>query len=156
MDIEPNNTEKIQKYLTFSLGEEIYAINIFYIQEVVQHIENIIKIHNSPDYILGIVDLQNKAIPIIDLRIFYQLPIKNNTKPYIMIIVNVEDCFYGILVDTILDIIDVTQENLTLFDLEKIILQNYIAGLIKIENATFSIFNIKKFIQEEITKIHSM
>ncbi len=141
------------KYLTFLLGEEHYAINLCFIQEIAQNIEKIIKIQNSPDYILGVIKMHDGVIPLIDLRIFYKLSIQTNQQPYVVMIININDDLYGIIVDGILDIIDINQQTLKPLNLSTIVPHYYIEGLAVIENVAFIIFNIKNFIHHEVTHI---
>lgn len=149
--IEGQNVENITtKYLTFLLGGEKYAFNLSFIQEVAQNIENIVKIPNSPVYLIGVVHLNDQVIPLVDLRIFYQLSTLSNQKPYIVVIIKLNDSLYGLIVDTILDIIDIQQSDIKPLNLSTIIPHYYIEGLATIENSTFIIFNLREFIQKEL------
>ncbi len=61
-DNEINN-----KYLTFSMSEEEYGLPVLSISEVVK-IEEVIHIPHSKDYFLGLMDIRNHAMPIVDLK----------------------------------------------------------------------------------------
>ena len=56
-----------EKYLTFSLGQEQYGVEILNVKEINGLIE-ITKVPRTPDFIRGIINLRGKVIPVIDLR----------------------------------------------------------------------------------------
>ena len=64
------DTQK-DKYLTFILGEESYAIGIEFVIEIIG-IQAITKIPELPDYIRGIINLRGKIIPVMDVRLKFK------------------------------------------------------------------------------------
>lgn len=56
-----------QKYLTFFLGEEEYGIPVLQVQEIVR-IEKLIRLPHARDYFLGLMDIRNRVLPIVDLK----------------------------------------------------------------------------------------
>ncbi len=56
------------KYLTFSVGQEIYGIEVRYVTEIVG-IQTITSIPNLPEYVKGVINLRGKIIPVVDVRI---------------------------------------------------------------------------------------
>jgi purine-binding chemotaxis protein CheW len=60
-------------YLTFALGEEKFAIRVDHVQEVVEF-GQVTKVPNSPDYMLGIINLRGRVLPLLDTRLKLGLP----------------------------------------------------------------------------------
>lgn len=60
----PSNTQ----YVTFSLGEEIFAVPVDVVREILDH-EEAFKIPHGPDYLLGLRDVRGQGVPVIDLRL---------------------------------------------------------------------------------------
>jgi purine-binding chemotaxis protein CheW len=56
------------QYVTFSLGEEIFAVPVSVVREILDH-EEPFKIPHGPDYLLGLRDVRGHGIPVIDLRL---------------------------------------------------------------------------------------
>lgn len=61
------------RYLTFRLGEELFAINVFKAREVLD-ISHITRVPTAPGYLRGVVNVRGNAIPVVDLRSKFGLP----------------------------------------------------------------------------------
>lgn len=60
-------------YLTFTLGDEKFAIPVDHVQEVVEF-GHVTKVPNSPGYMLGIINLRGKILPLLDTKLKLGLP----------------------------------------------------------------------------------
>ena len=65
-------TETCQ-YMTFKLGDELFAINVSQVREVLE-VTHITRVPTAPDYMRGVVNVRGKAIPVVDLRLRFGLP----------------------------------------------------------------------------------
>lgn len=65
-------TESAQ-YITFKLGDELFAINVAQVREVLE-LSQITRVPTAPDYMRGVVNVRGKAIPVVDLRLKFGLP----------------------------------------------------------------------------------
>jgi purine-binding chemotaxis protein CheW len=65
-------TETAQ-YITFKLGDELFAINVALVREVLE-LPPITKVPGAPKYMRGVVNVRGKAIPVVDLRLKFGLP----------------------------------------------------------------------------------
>jgi len=61
------------QYITFKLGQEMFAINVAQVREVLE-LPLITKVPSAPDYMRGVVNVRGKAIPVVDLRLKFGLP----------------------------------------------------------------------------------
>ena len=66
-------TSSESQFVTFSLGEEIIAVPVEVVREILDH-EDAFKIPHGPDYLLGLRDVRGQGVPIIDLRIRLGMP----------------------------------------------------------------------------------
>ena len=64
---------EIARYLTFRLGEELFAINVFKAREVLD-LSHITRVPTAPGYLRGVVNVRGNAIPVVDLRSKFGLP----------------------------------------------------------------------------------
>jgi len=60
------------QYITFKLGDELFAINVAQVREVLE-LPHITKVPTAPDYMRGVVNVRGKAIPVVDLRLKFGL-----------------------------------------------------------------------------------
>ena len=59
--------EEVLQFVTFTLNNEEYAVDILNVQEI-NRITEIARVPNSPDFIEGVVNLRGKVIPVLNLR----------------------------------------------------------------------------------------
>ncbi len=62
------NISEVRPYLTFTLEEELFAVDVAKVREVLDY-TNITKIPRTPDYMRGVINLRGSVVPVIDLRL---------------------------------------------------------------------------------------
>lgn len=91
-------------YLTFWLGEEYYGIDILTVQEIITY-SQVTAIANMPTYIKGVMNLRGVVIPIVDMRIKFQLEDVRYHDMTVVIILNIGERIVGIVVDSVADVV---------------------------------------------------
>ena len=81
-------TETAQ-YMTFKLGDELFAINVAQVREVLE-VSQITRIPTAPDYMRGVVNVRGKAIPVVDLRLKFGLPPGQSTVHTRIVVIELE------------------------------------------------------------------
>ena len=66
-------TETTNQYITFKLGNELFAIGVEQVREVLE-VSTVTRVPNAPSYMRGVVNVRGKAIPVVDLRLRFGLP----------------------------------------------------------------------------------
>jgi purine-binding chemotaxis protein CheW len=132
------------EYLTFTLGHEEYGIEILKVQEI-RGYEAVTKIANAPDYIKGVVNLRGTIVPIVDMRIKFNLGTVEYNQFTVVIILNVADRVVGMVVDGVSDVITLSAEQVkpapdfsTTFDSE------YITGLGTVDERMLILVDIER------------
>jgi purine-binding chemotaxis protein CheW len=101
-------TETTQ-YLTFKLDEEIFALDISKVKEVLDYTE-ITKIPQTPEFMKGVINLRGGVVPVVDMRLKFGLPEMSRTVNTCIIIVEVtiggETTVLGALVDSVQEVMD--------------------------------------------------
>ena len=92
------------EYLTFTLGQEEYAIDILRVQEI-RGYEPPTLIANAPAFIKGVINLRGIIVPIVDLRLKFNLSKVEYTPFTVVIILNVMHRVVGVVVDSVSDVI---------------------------------------------------
>ncbi len=62
-----------RQYMTFKLGDELFAIDVAQVREVLE-VGQITKVPAAPDYMRGVVNVRGQAIPVVELRLRFGLP----------------------------------------------------------------------------------
>jgi purine-binding chemotaxis protein CheW len=106
-----SSTEPSQEFLTFTLGPEEYAIDILRVQEI-RGYDQVTAIANSPDFIKGVINLRGAIVPIVDLRIKFNLPSVTYDQFTVVIILNVLDRIVGAVVDSVSDVIALASQDI--------------------------------------------
>lgn len=99
------------KFLTFSLGEEYYGIDIMYVTEIVG-IQPITVVPEMPDFIKGIINLRGKIIPVMDVRIKFRKEEKEYNDRTCIIVIDVQELSIGIIVDAVSEVLNIDDENI--------------------------------------------
>ena len=66
-------TIETRQYMTFKLGDELFAIDVAQVREVLE-VSQITKVPTAPAYMRGVVNVRGQATPVVDLRIRFGLP----------------------------------------------------------------------------------
>lgn len=93
-----------QEYLTFILGDEEYGIDILRVQEI-RGYDAVTAIANAPNFIKGVINLRGTIVPIVDMRIKFNLSNATYDAFTVVIILNVLNRTVGIVVDGVSDVV---------------------------------------------------
>src|ERR1700730_5741496 len=97
------------EFLAFTLGKEEYGIDILKVQEI-RGYEAVTRIANAPEFIKGVVNLRGIIVPIVDMRIKFNLGEPTYDHFTVVIIFNITGRIMGIVVDNVSDVITLTAE----------------------------------------------
>ncbi len=73
IDVDLQSEQGVDQYLTFCLAGEEYGINILKVQEI-RGWSEVTPMPNTPDSILGVINLRGTVVPIVELRSHFNLP----------------------------------------------------------------------------------
>ena len=99
-----------EEYLTFSLANEEYGVDILRVQEL-RGWEPVTRVPNSPDYVKGVLNLRGAIVPVIDLRVRFNLPVEDYSSLTVVIVLAIKDKKDGneriisVVVDEISDVV---------------------------------------------------
>jgi purine-binding chemotaxis protein CheW len=107
----PPAADTVLELLEFGLASERYAIERRYVQEV-HPLRELTPLPGTPAFILGIVNVRGRIVPVLDLKKFFELPERGLTDLHRTIIVRGHDLEIGLLADVIIGIRGVAAETL--------------------------------------------
>ncbi|MCC7135244.1 MAG: chemotaxis protein CheW [Nitrosomonas sp.] len=132
------------EFLTFRLGKEEYGIDILKVQEI-RGYDAITRIANAPEFIKGVVNLRGVIVPIVDMRIKFNLGEAHYDQFTVVIILNLSGRVVGIVVDSVSDVINLEREQVrTTPQFGAVIDTEYIMGLGTVEDRMLILVNIEK------------
>jgi len=146
LDPVPTDAES-QEFLTFRLGAESYGIPILKVQEI-RGYEKPTAIANAPAFIKGVINLRGVIVPILDLRIKFQLGDVRYDEFTVAIILNVAGRVIGVVVDAVSDVVVLASESIrpapefatAVFD------TRYITGLGTLDGQMLILLDIEKLV----------
>ena len=99
------------KFLTFTLGNEEYGIEIRNVTEIIG-IQRMTDLPDTPPFVKGVINLRGKVIPVIDVRLRFNFEEKDYNDRTCIIIVNIENMSVGLIVDTVSEVMDIPEGNI--------------------------------------------
>lgn len=97
------------EYLSFTLGREEYGIEILKVQEI-RGYEEPTQLANAPAFIKGVVNLRGNIVPIVDMRLKFNLERADYNQFTVVIILNVAHRVVGMVVDSVSDVIQLAPD----------------------------------------------
>ena len=99
------------EFLAFTLGKEEYGIDILKVQEI-RGYEAVTRIANAPEFVKGVVNLRGIIVPIVDMRIKFNLGEPTYDQFTVVIILNIGGRVMGMVVDSVSDVITLSAEQI--------------------------------------------
>jgi len=100
-----------REFLSFTLGSEEYGIDILKVQEI-RGYETCTRIANAPEFVKGVVNLRGVIVPIVDMRIKFNLGSPTYDQFTVVIILNINGRIVGMVVDSVSDVIALTADQI--------------------------------------------
>lgn len=155
-----NNFEDIEedtmkgKFLTFTLGQEFYGIDILNVTEIVG-IQPITVVPDLPIYIRGIINLRGKIIPVMDARLKFKKDEAEYNDRTCIVVIDVHDISIGIIVDAVAEVANIVEEDIVLPPETHGSGQKFIKNVAKISDAVILIIDCEKLLNpEEIEELN--
>lgn len=148
-------TTNKNSYLSFVLGDEIFAISVHKVLEVLE-MQKITKIPQTPDYVKGVINFRGEILPVIDTRKKFNMPDGEDMKKNVIIVLDLQikdkSVILGSVVDGVRDVLDIREK-----DIKKVpemgskYNSEFIMGMAKYNEGFIMILDIDKvFSAEEI------
>lgn len=117
-DLDPDHLDEtqleVQQYLTFLLGDEIFAIGILKIKEILEY-SDVTTVPMMPECIRGVINLRGSVVPVLDLATRFRRQRRETTRRTATIIVETENegqvQVVGIIVDAVNEVLEIPQED---------------------------------------------
>ena len=108
-----NETDN-KEYLVFILAEQEYGIDILKVQEIRGYeAQSVTRIANVPAFIKGVTNLRGVSVPIVDLRIKFNLEEVSYDHQTVVVILNLDSRVVGVVVDGVSDVLNLTKSQIS-------------------------------------------
>jgi len=141
-----------EQYLSFLLADEEYGVEILRVQEITGW-DRVTHIPNSPHFLCGVLNLRGTIVPVVDLRLRFDMPPREYTPTTVVVVLKVEgvtERTVGIVVDGVSDAHNVKPEEIKPApDFGSSIRTDFIKGLVSLDNNMMMILNIDRLLSVE-------
>ena len=115
MGTHPGSDQGGEQFLTFMLAGEEYGIDILRVQEI-KGLDSVTEIPNTPDFVLGVINLRGTVIPVVDLRLRFGIEQLEYNQLTVVIVVRVnhddKELTLGFVVDNVSDVYNIAAEKI--------------------------------------------
>lgn len=136
----------LKQYIVVKLDNEQYGIDISLIDNIVR-MQQITRVPMAQPYFSGVINLRGEIIPVLNLRLRFDLPMKEHTNATRIIIIKPENnAKIGVLVDEVREVVTLEEDNIekAVYDEQGINL----VGVGKYKESLISLLNIQGIISE--------
>jgi purine-binding chemotaxis protein CheW len=158
--------KRVGKYLTFGLGNEEFAIQVLGVREIMG-IQEITAVPQTPAYLKGVLNLRDKVVPVVDLRLKFDLPEVEYTQRTCIIVAQIESqtgmssqggmsqtgvLMIGIIVDGVTEVLTLQASEIEdTPDFGSGVETPYILGMAKIKNTVKILLDLNRvFTSQEL------
>lgn len=148
-----DTTLELKSYLSFRVGGEHFAINAKHIHSIIELIP-ITKVPQMPEFMLGIINLREQAIPVIDTRIQFGIEPTATTSNSCIIILEIyateQKILVGNLVDSVSEVVEIEKDKiLSTPDIGGKYKSEFISGVIQLDKSFIMVLNIQKLLTSD-------
>lgn len=142
--------------LTFRLGTEEYGLSILKVQEI-RGYEKVTRIANAPNFVKGVLNLSGIIVPIVDMRICFNLGTPIYDQFTVVIILNVGNRIIGMVVDSVSDVITLSADQIKpVPNMGTAIEADYLIGLGTIGDRMLILLDIERLLSSGDLRINEM
>lgn len=144
---------KTNEYITFSLDEEVYAIEVSGIESILEYTK-LTKLPGTDDSVIGVLNLRGKALPVIDLRTIFNIRESGTTPDTAIIVMLIENedkiTAIGGLVDSVKEVIEITPDMIQAAPKVGLKVDNaFISGIAKHNDHFIIVLDINRVLRQD-------
>jgi purine-binding chemotaxis protein CheW len=141
--------DQVSQWVTFSLDQETYGINVMNVQEVLPCAE-IAPVPGAPSFVLGIINLRGNVVTVIDTRMRFGLPPLPEDSKARVVVTEADNQIAGILVDSVSEVIEVRRSEIdTAPSVGNEESSRYIYGVVSRDNQLLILIDVNKLLSKE-------
>ncbi len=136
------------KFLTFSLDDENYGLDICYVTEIVG-IQPITLVPELPEFVKGIINLRGEIIPVMDARLKFKKDELSYNDRTCIVVIEVEQLLIGIIVDAVRDVLTIPEDSIVPPPIIGVNGRKYIKSIAKHDNKVILVIDCEALLNED-------
>ncbi|WP_438971108.1 chemotaxis protein CheW [Methylophaga sp.] len=152
LDFMGSVEEGMLQYLTFELNNEHYGVDILRVEEI-KGWDHVTPIPNTPSHLCGVMNLRGAIVPIVDLRLFFDMPFAPYSKTTVVIVLKVHGASsrtVGIVVDAVSDAHMIHPDNMKEApDFGAVVVTDFISGIAKVDDNMLMLLDVDTLLSSE-------
>lgn len=146
------------QYLTFTLSEEVFAIEVGKVREILEY-SRVTNVPQMPDFMCGVINLRGGVVPVVDLRLKLGMTASEQTINTCIIVVEVlldgDIIILGALADSVQEVVDMEPDHIEPAPQLGISLNSaFIKGMGKFDGRFVMILNVDKVFTDDVLSEH--
>lgn len=142
-----NYSPASKRYLVFRLGDEEYGIDINKITTIIEKDMNIARVPKLPPFLKGVINLRGEIIPVISLRLKFDLSDDVFDSETRIIIVKMDEISAGLIVDSVAEVIELDEESTeSIANIAGELSVDYITGVGKAGDRIITLLNLEDLV----------
>lgn len=137
------------EFLAFNLGQEEYGIDLHKVQEL-RGYGTVTHLANAPEYLKGVMNLRGTIVPIVDMRIKFNLGAPTYDQFTVVIVLNIGERVMGLVVDSVSDVVALTEDQVKPApQLGAIVATDYLLGMGAFDDRMLILLDIDKLMNSD-------
>ncbi|MDP4093821.1 MAG: chemotaxis protein CheW [Bacillota bacterium] len=145
--MEANTINTTRQFVTFKLEQKEYGIDIQNVS-IIEKVLPVTRVPKTPGFIKGVVNLRGEIIPIMDLRMRFNLPEAEPTEETRVIILKVDEFVFGIVVDSVAEVLNLSANTIeSTANLGNSSNVEFIQGVGKVDDRIVILLNLERLVK---------
>ena len=151
-----NNADVLEeldgRYLLFYIDDMLYGVSLILVLEILQ-VQNITHMPNVAPYIKGIVNLRGKVVPVVDVRLKFNLPEREYCDKTCIVDLDINDTQVGLIVDSVSEVATVKNVKLADPPSEARFANQFLSSVTEINGKVILNIDFERFFQDDMDTI---
>ena len=104
-------TQEALQIVTFAVAGDLFAADIFAVERVLRYTPPR-PVPNTPSWLLGVIDYQDRVVPVLDIRVRFELPPAEATMATRIVVFDVDKQWIGALVDSVQEVVTIPRADI--------------------------------------------
>jgi len=152
LDVMGSVEDGMLQYLTFELDDEHYGVDILRVQEI-KGWDHVTPIPNTPSHLCGVLNLRGAIVPIVDLRLLFDMPFVAYSNITVVVVLTVQDVTQrtvGIVVDAVSDAHMIHPDSITEPpDFGEKVATDFISGITKVNDTMLMLLDVDNLLNNQ-------
>lgn len=139
-----------RQLVVFQLADEQYGVNIQDVREIIRT-QAVTRIPSAPEHVLGVIDLRDTVVPVIDLRLRLSLEVRAETDENRIVVVEAHGHQVGVLVDAVKEVLRISADRIEANSSVVTTAESYyIDGIAKLDESLLILLDIEKALDQDV------